>query len=271
MMKDCYKRFREWFVNNILSIIQILAPMAYVIYRKFFAIGTPISMFEGIMLAIVSLELTIMIGKSIWNRYSYQAYTYPWSKISSNYTVESRKITYRVTENDTLEYSRSVTIKSHINHMDSIVDKYIWTGKSKAGLPTGEEGIRRIENDNIIGVWNYFRVIFDGIIRKGDSKTIKYKWPPIEDCSSSSSFFSASTEEPTKKLILELEMGAKYAKKPVFLEEIRALESYFVISTQIVELDERGCYTWDVQRIKRFRHYRMRWSWEDSEIPNLPT
>ena len=154
--------------------------------------------------------------------------------------------------------------------MDSIIDKYIWTGKSEAKLPYAVKGIRTIEPDNIIGVWNYFRIIFEDRILKGDCKTIEYAWPTISNCTSSSPFFSSSTDEPTKHLKLILDMGQKYANLPIVLEEARAVESDFEISAQAANLDEHGRYTWDVPRVKRFRHYRIRWSWQNTTIPNLP-
>ena len=181
------------------------------------------------------------------------------------------KTTYYIIENNELHYHREMSIKANAD-IPEIVDKFIWTGNTKKSeFPLPRDNIRAIaKTDAPIGIWNYFRVIFNETLFKGkDSKPFSYKWPPISDYKSSSPFVSTSTNEPTKKLTLVIHLGSEYAGKELVLEEFRAIECMKEISTKTVEFDNSGRFEWTPERIKRFRYYRARWNWNpDEPVPS---
>lgn len=262
-----FQKIKEWLINNILTILIIIFPI----------ITTSLSILVGyiykslnwlniVLIIIVILVSIVFIIKTIWNLISYKSYYYPWLKIRKNYNYEiiEKKIIYKRTSNDVLQYSRHMTIKSCSNRLSYIFDKYIWTGlQSKPIEITPLKGIINIESKSRIGIWRYFMIELDNHINNGATKELSYKWPEIECCSKSSPFFSVSTDDPTKKIVLSLELGEEYANQEIVCEEFRAIDADYPISIKRANLNDKGVYEWIIKKpkIKRFRQYRIRWSW----------
>lgn len=265
------ERIVDWLINNILTIISLLVPIFPIIYKAMFGYLYYWTLMEIVLLGALILESAMLLIWIIWNKVSYKSYRYPWSKISTNYTVISKHLFYTINDHDELSFSRTTKIKSHINNLESVFDKFIWTGRVEAGLPERGEHIRSIDQQSLIGIWKYFRITLEEHLSKGEEVTISYAWPRILDCKSASPFFSSSTDEPTKELIFTLKLGSRYAGQEIRLEEFRAIEADNPITVEVANLDLNGDYTWNVKKVKRFRYYRVRWSWERgaSAIPDV--
>lgn len=267
------ERLKNWIINNIIGILTIAWPIIVFLFKSVFLNNNKWTPLEQVLLLLIVLESIIILSKFLWNKFSYKSYIYPRSRISSNYIVLKKIVNYRVNEKGELFFSRTLEIKSKINHLESIFDKFIWTGNNRAEVPRPEKNVSTITEQPTIGIWRYIRVTLKDSLSKGEEREISYKWPKISDCTSSSPFVSTSTEEPTKQLIFKIKLGAKYSNREIRLEEFRAIEADNPISVKIVRLDNNGDYEWDVSNIKRFRHYRVRWSWEldNSPVPDLIT
>lgn len=266
------EKFKEWIWNNILTILTILFPIfTYVLsaIRKYN--GNQLTVLEWIFIAILTLEMLMIIVNIVWNKSSYRSYYYPNSKIRSNYDVINKSLYYQVNDNNELTFFRSMTIKSNIDNLQMIYDKFIWTGTGIANIPTPGLHIQEIKESNRIGIWKYFQIIFDSPISKGEELEIRYEWPVISNCNTSSPFFSTSTEEPTKEIKMILKLGRKYSEREIILEEYRAIEGDNPISKKRVNLDQCGDYIWTIDKPKRFRYYRIRWEWslETQGIPEI--
>lgn len=261
------QKIKDWLINNILTILTIVVPgivtcvprIRRFISQKF----DPLSI---ILIVIIVILVEIIIIKTIWNFTSYKSYRYPWLKIRNNYNyiVIEKRITYKRTINDVLQYSRYMNIKACSNRITHVFDKYIWTGKAPNGIKINPlNGIINIENMSRIGIWRYFMMELDNHMNRGDTKELEYRWPDIDCCSHSSPFFSVSTDDPTKKISLILELGEKYAGQEIICEEFRAIDADFPISVRKEKLGNNGNYEWTIEKhkIKRFRQYRIRWSW----------
>ena len=256
---------KKWFINNWLNIFAVFAPVvgsSWLTIKGFLAgILTWLDIVLIVIILILVLGFTI---KLIWNNVSYRSYHYPWSKIrmTSNYEVLEKTVTYKRDSSDVLHYSRSMNIRSLSNQLEHIYDKYIWTGSQPTQVKiVPQKGISRIRSMSRIGIWNYFMITFQNHMVRGQTKELLYKWPDIASCKNSSPFFAASTDEPTKKLTLVLELGSEYANQEIVCEEFRAIESDYPISVQENHLNDQGVFTWEIPKVKRFRHYRIRWSW----------
>lgn len=260
---------KNWILNNFIGILSLLQPVLIILYKNFIYSNDAWTTLEIILFTIIIIESCVILTKFLWNIFSYKSYYYPYTKISSNYIILEKRVTYTMTESDELQFSRSMIIKSKINNLESILDKYLWTGTSKASKPSAGQNIRSIEEQSLIGVWKYLRIILDANLCKGEVREINYNWPVIKNCTTSSPFFSTSTDEPTKKVVLAIQLGRNYAHRQIRLEEFRAIEADNPISVLDAQLDQNGNYTWDVLKVKRFRHYRIRWSWEDISVPEI--
>lgn len=266
------EKVRNWFANNAVTVLLGLPTIGSFVatIRKFFSRQT-ISPLEIILTVSLLVILIILICKGIWDAFSYKSYHYPWSKVRTmyNYKVLKKTITYERLSDDRVNYKRTLQIKSFANRLESISDKYIWTGSAEGAIvikpdkdASGKKEVKKISPKTKIGIWNYFTVEFCNHMIKGDTRTLAYKWPTFSHCKDSSPFISASTDELTKSLIMRLTLGKEYANQEIICEEFRAIESDYQISSVVHHLDEHGSFEWNVPRVKRFRHYRMRWSWE---------
>lgn len=259
-------KVKEWILNNILTIIEILPGLIGICYTTIGDVAETLTEREFYLLLVLLIILVLVAIRAVWNVISYKSYYYPWLKIRTiyNYTVLEKKITYRRDSKDALHYSRTMKIKCCSNLVEYAYDKYIWTGIQPNDVKIiPVNGIAGIKDKSRIGIWHYFEMELNNHMRKGDEREISYKWPNIESCTKSSPFFSTSTDEPTKKIILSLELGEEYANQEIICEEFRAVESDYPMCIEKRKLDERGNYTWEIPwyKVKMFRHYRIRWSW----------
>ncbi len=260
-------KIKDWIYNNILSILPLLPPfVSYVVSVIKKGKGYGLTWLEIALLVILTVETVVIVAVKVWNRVSYRSHYYPRSKIKSNYELLEKSTYYQMNENNELVFSRTMIIKSNIDNLRTIFDKFIWTGTAEAKIPTPKTHIQEIKPSNRIGIWRYFEIVLDSPISKGEEIEIHYEWPVIKDCKSSSPFFSTSTDEPTKKVVLALKLGRKYSKREIILEEYRAIESDNPISKKRVKLDHCGDYTWKIDKPKRFRYYRVRWEWSLKDV-----
>lgn len=265
------EKIKIWILNNLLSILKLVVPsivsVGSIVACRILELLTWIEFFLLMALIIVF----ILIGvKMLWNSLSYKSYHYPWSKINTayNYIVLEKNIVYKREKDDTLQYSREMIIQGCSNRVDYAYDKYIWTGVQANNIKIKPiKGIANIKHKSRIGIWNYFVMELNNHMEKGDVRELLYKWPDVQQCTKSSPFFSTSTDEPTKKIVLLLDLGEEYAEQEIVCEEFRAIESDYPIYVKRDRLDERGVYKWEIPsyKVKRFRHYRIRWSWNKGQ------
>lgn len=261
------QKIKDWLINNALTIFILVGPgvLGFITTIRAYIKGK-LTVFDIIMIGLFFVIILALIAKAIWRRIDYRSYYYPWSKILTgyNYTVSRKEITYIRNKDDTLQFSRNMKIKCCNNRLGFILDKYIWTGENASSIKLNPiNGITKIEYKNRIGIWNYYVLELSNHIKKGEEREISYKWMNICNCKSSSPFFSTSTDEPTKEIILVLELGEEYANQEIVCEEFRAIESDYPLSIRKDKLDEHGRYRWEISKhkAKRFRYYRIRWSW----------
>ena len=258
------KKIFEWILNNILTLIQFLMPIGAVIYASVNAtIRAEFLLIDWILSAIIILQAGVVLFLYLRFRLSYKSYFYPSSKIKSSFEVLEKVVSYKRDENDTLTFKRKLTIKSKVDNLRSITDKFIWTGESKAQIPHGSLNIEDIRGmPQRKGIWRFYDITLNQCLRKGEKLTIEYFWEPILNCSTSSPFVSTPTEEATRNLKLEISLGPKYKNKPMILEEYRSIDGSTPLETHPVSFDQSGNYIWEVKKPKRFRYFIARWTWE---------
>lgn len=261
------RKIKDWLTDNILSLLTIIGPsMTAGLPAIIGYISKSFNPLSITLIIIIIIFSCAIIVKTIWNITSYKSYQYPWFKIRKNYNYEviEKKIIYQRTPEDVLKYSRYMNIKACSNRITHVLDKYIWTGNMPNTIKiTPSKGIMDIENKSRIGIWRYFTMELDNHINRGETKELEYTWPDINSCTNSSPFFSVSTDDPTKKIVLSLELGEDYAEQEIICEEFRAIDADFPINYRKEKLNQKGVYEWTIEKrkIKRFRQYRIRWSW----------
>lgn len=231
-----------------------------------------LSLLDCILLAIIFFILLAICIKTIWSRFSFKSYHYPRKQInqSYNYFYVSREFNYSLEANKQLRYVRSAIIQSTANKVEQIRDKYIWTGKTDKPLTVNRgKGISSITSGIRLGVWNFIDLKLKDPLRGKGSQSVplQYSWGPIDNYKTSSPFFSASTEIPTKKITMKLTLGKEYENQEIFCEVYQSSNSDILIKRESYKLDCQGSFTWVVQDVKRFRCYLVRWNWEKGHSP----
>jgi len=266
-MKEPNNKFIDWVINNVPTIILAIISIAggsYGGYQLKMPIVQQNLLDVVLFISIIAIAIVFWLY-ILWRNISCHSYYYPKTRIKPDYIVLEKKIVYSI-QNQELHYARTIKIKSCVDYLMGISDKFLWTGTNAPAIPTIRNGGGRITESDLIGVWRYFEMKFTTPLRKGkESIDIRYDWAPLNDYRSSSPFTSVSTSEPTKKIVIEVKLGAEYADKDLIIEEFQAIEGTKAIDEKICKFDGDGCYKWEERHPKRFRCYRVRWNWNAEE------
>lgn len=273
------KKFKEWFINNIISITTLIWPVIATIVA-FVAnyIKKSFTIFELLLFIIIMIIATIFFVYFLWRSCSYKSYHYSWLKIKPKYEIVRNEVIYKVEKGRIkitdgegkkrrvadykLNFSQIKRIKCLLSQgLDRITCKYMWTGKSSVNLPSSTNGNQIREISNKKGSWKFYDIVFDQTILRGKDKEIICTYPVINDCKSSSPFVSTTTDEPTRELIFKIDLGEEYKFKNMVLEEVRSNESNYVLESKNLNLDENGKLEYIIRKPKRFRTYVIHWSW----------
>lgn len=267
------EKFKEWLLNNLLTIITIINPIIVsiitYIYKK---IEKEINTFEIFLFIIIIIQCTLIFIYCIWRKKSYESYYYPWSKIRSEYEIIEKKVNYNVEKqthrngkNKSVEYYLNFSvckkIKSLRRKLERIPGKFLWTGKNDAKLPISSTGDEIRWQDNKKGTWKFYDIILNKTLFKGEKADVNTYHDPIGNCKSSSPFVSSSTEEPTKKLVFNIDLGKEYAKSKIIVDVFRSNESTSPLKSTEFEFDECGKFTLEIKNPNRFRYYVVHWEW----------
>ena len=214
----------------------------------------------------VLLSCIIILNAVTWIIIARNYYGYPTTCKKTQYRIISKTIKYKRNSNDdSLTVTRAVEVKSNVNGLDRIKDRFLWTGNSEANLPKRGKNVVSIHPEDSIGIWKYFSVNFNQVISKGDMLSVSYTWKNLKDCRSSSPFVSTDTEYETKNILMEIDLGTEYHNREIIIEEYRSIESECPIHSARVQLDDEGRYKWAINKPKRYRYFRARWTWNIEE------
>lgn len=213
------------------------------------------------------LSAIILVMSLLWFLLIRGYFVAPTPCIKTQYSYESKTLKYdRDDKNDTLTFKKSASIKSNVNGLVGIDDRFIWTGAENINLPEKGKNVSSIHLNVSRGIWTYFTVRFKETLSKGDTIKIGYKWNKIQRCQSSSPFVSTDTEYATKLIVFDINLGKEYANRELYLEEFRSIDSEDCpIDVVHVRFDEFGRYRWEISRPSRYRYFRVRWEWINGE------
>lgn len=259
---EIIRKILKWLVNNFIGIIAFFISGSEVTAIILKAIQqTAFTTLEIVLLVLTLTESIILIIFVLWRRLSYKSTHYPWGKIKPSYIIESQEINYIITENNFLEFSYLRKIKCLSDKLNNIPGKYIWTGKRDANLPQDQTGYSFHEVRQK-GIWNFYEIRFNDCLLRNHTKEVLSKFNPIPDCTSASPFVSATTEEPTKKIIFKIVLGNYVEGDTVTLEEYRSTEGFYPLSSCSIPISPGGIINYTIKNPKRFRFYEISWTWK---------
>jgi hypothetical protein len=246
------------------ALLALTVAGVYLLFRNSKSIPVSTAILAVLLLAVALAGLII----TVVHRRSYKYATYP--KVHFHFEVISKKIIYRINENEELEYSRVIKVRALQDNLDSYTDKFVWTGGECETLLAGD-GATRVEPRFSVGIWTFYRVMFDLVLRQGEEHEFEVKWPALTNWKESSPFISASTDEPTQALEFDVLIPSSYlASTSAVVEELRGIESLYPFQSKVIKFEHHHL-AWSPTP-KLYRHYRLRWSWAgEQHVVQLPT
>lgn len=120
--------------------------------------------FAGLLVLVGYLALTWFDRDKPWYR-----------RITSDWIVVKKEITYRYISHTSLQYTRAITLKARRSGLDRYVDKFNWSGKGKIELSSmvPEHTVRLLGRRNI---WRLYEVTLGHSLRKGEIIVVEVKW-----------------------------------------------------------------------------------------------
>lgn len=207
--------------------------------------------------AALLLGASAVLAREVYRQTSYRACTYP--RVRFPYEIISKTISYRIDHDEVLHFSRTVRIRSRVDGLEAYQDKYLWTGGA-AGLPSAGGGCVKTSQLVKAGIWTFFSTQLDRTLNRGQEHEFTVEWPPLENWRNSSPFVSSSTDEPTRALTFEVDLGDLKVEGPLIAEQLRSIESPSAFSWSDLPL-KNGRIEWKISRPRLYRHYRLRWEW----------
>jgi hypothetical protein len=212
-------------------------------------------------------------------------YRYDYPKVTFRYEILLRSCTYRITSDNTLQYSKRIRLRALQNQLDDYVDKVNWSGGDIA-LPQGDTNVYGISPvTDRVGMWTFYRVHFGRTLAKGEEIEFELTWRPIENWMRSRPFVAMSTDEPTHQLEFHIQIPPRALVKPsggdkagarVVFEHLRAVESLIPFKSEESAFDDNGHFARVIKRPMLYRYFKVRWFWnpslvgEVSERPTIP-
>ena len=157
-----------------------------------------------------------------------------------------------------MRYKKRTCIKSLKNGLDVYRDIYRWTGRGKVVLRSG------IPEHNIVetvkrNIWNAYEIRLQKTLKKGESINTEAIWE-LEDLEKVAvPFCSATMEEPTDSLKLNVSLPLSFGVREVTCETSSAIGSRKPLDSFTKPLDKHGEVSWVVPNPKLLYHYEIKW------------
>jgi len=250
---------RDHILDLLLGIPSLVTIVGYIKKIAALLAGVDVSFTKlEVLLGVAVLVMTLLWIILLRRRFSFVGYSY------HQYKIRSIKYIYKRNEDNTYSIIKRLKIISRINGLRSIIQKIPWP-EANAILPSKYRGITSISPETTYGIFKYFNVTLPRVLACGDEAELGYRWRNLKDCLTSYSFASVYTEYPTASIEIIINLGPEYAGKEVFIEEFRSIDSECPLKTTCATFNEEGVFTWKPNKVKRFRYYRVRWTWNNEE------
>lgn len=229
--------------NVLTHFVQSIQPYAWPITILFFTIGALIFIF-------------------LYRRFSKFRPQYP--RLDCDFEILELEIIYNHLSKTRMTYTKRKKLRALRNGLDRYIDRYRWTGMGNVQLKSNVKGQRIVEEERK-SVWQFYAIRFNRNPSRGQEIPTEVFWE-LEDLQNAAvPFLSATMEEPTRKLILKVQLPANDNVEEVVMEVLPFMgaKTPFSSDTKKIEHNE---YTWTVENPKLLYHYEMRWEWPSEEI-----
>ena len=182
--------------------------------------------------------------------------TFP--RIDFDFQILEKEIYYEYRNKTHMMYRKRVSVKALKNGLDTYHDKYQWTGNGNVKISSAikEQQFRKTIKKN---VWQFYEIRFQKTLAKKESIETEIVWD-LEDVNREAvPFFSATIEEPTDFLKLNLSLTPKLGVKEVTCEISSGIGAKKPFNSKTIPLDRNGRATWEIKKPKLLYHYEIKW------------
>jgi hypothetical protein len=176
-----------------------------------------------ILLAIVLGSGGVLLSLFLSKRLSRFHPTFP--RLDSDYNILEKEITYEYKDISRMIYRKAIRLKALKKAIDVYNDKYTWTGRGKVKISSTYKDQKDLEDEEKTAV----------------------------------PFFSATIEEPTEFLKLNLILPTELGIKKVTCEVSCGMGAKKPLSSVTKDIDGRGKVDWEIEKPKLLHHYEIRW------------
>jgi hypothetical protein len=179
-------------------------------------------------------------------------------RLDFDFELLEREITYQYLDSVHMIYKRRSLLKALRDGLSVYHDKYHWTGEGKVVIRSNvrEHMFRETIRKNI---WQFYEILFDRTLSKGEKIEAEIIWS-LEDTSRRAvPFFSADIEEPTRRLIMNLELSPDLGVRQATREVSSGIGASKPFSSESVGFDRDGKTSWVVEKPRLFHHYEIKW------------
>jgi hypothetical protein len=207
----------------------------------------------GVLLgAAISLLLLVMYRK-------FGRYRPNFPRLDFDFTTLEREISYEYLDKTHMIYKKRTRIKSLKNGLDTYRDRYRWTGRGKIVIKTGIPEQKVVETARR-NVWYLYEIRLQKTLKKGDSIDTEVIWE-LEDLENKAvPFFSATMEEPTDLLKLNLSLPTSFGVREVTCETSSSIGSRTPFDSFTMALNKHGEVSWEIKNPKLLYHYEIKWT-----------
>lgn len=178
------------------------------------------------------------------------------------YEVVSKTYTYKID----LENGRRTVICRRRYHLrflrsglDTIREQWLWTG-SNAAPPVVISGSCTVSQPYNVTIWSVVDLKFPREINRGEEVEFELEWRFDDTDCASRPFFSAPTNEPTRRVQFDLFLPESLGVREALVEERRSIDSTSAFSSEVVKVVD-GHARWEKEDPGRFFYFCMSWSY----------
>jgi hypothetical protein len=227
------------FSKILSSVIEVAAPYKYGI--------------AVIVFCIVTL-LILYIRKRSGRLQPY----YP--KLDFDFQITESELTYDHKDKNRMIYTKRKKIKALKNGLDRYLDRYHWTGVGQVNVKSAvaDQELALTERRSI---WQFYEIKLPRPLNAGDEIQTEVVWELEDTEGKAVPFMSATIEEPTDKLKMNLmlppELGVKKATQIVSM----CIGAKKPMQTADIEFNRHGELEFQENRPKLLYNYELRWHW----------
>ena len=262
-MSDKFKDLiREALGVTIWEIVKFVMGFIFTVTSSVFASRVLIS-FVGILvqfrwyLAIIFATGSAWLFLILYQKLSRFHPTFP--RLDFDFHILEKEISYEYKDKSRMVYRKRVLVKALRNSLDAYYDKYQWTGSGNVKISSAikEHQFRETIRKN---VWQFYEIRFQKTLSKKETMETELIWELEDTAMKAVPFFSATIEEPTDFLKLNLSLPAELGVKELTCEISSGIGAKKPFSSKTIQLDRNGKATWEIRKPKLLYHYEMKWS-----------